>query len=278
MTDKNEANKALIDKINEVEKENNKTGFFGNWIVRNILWAVAFFVALLLVARIGLNVITNHGQMIEVPDLTNLTFEQARKEAGRKGLKVEIVDSIFVRRMAKGAVYSQNPKAGAQVKKGRCIMLTTNAFNTKKVSMPNLVGYSMRQAMSELNSRGLALGRLIYVDDMATNNVLRQFYRNRQIKPGRQIESGSSIDLEVGLNSDDKETYVPNVKDMKYLRAVDAIHESSLNVSKAVFDKSVRNYADSLNAVVYKQSPAPSKNPVGMGSGGSIDLSLDVRN
>ena len=260
------------------EKENNKTGFFGNWIVRNILWAVAFFVALLLVARIGLNVITNHGQMIEVPDLTNLTFAQARKEAGRKGLKVEIVDSIFVRRMAKGAVYSQNPKAGAQVKKGRCIMLTTNAFNTKKVSMPNLVGYSMRQAMSELNSRGLALGRLIYVDDMATNNVLRQFYRNRQIKPGRQIESGSSIDLEVGLNSDDKETYVPNVKDMKYLRAVDAIHESSLNVSKAVFDKSVRNYADSLNAVVYKQSPAPSKNPVGMGSGVSIYLSLDVRN
>lgn len=259
-------------------KENNKTGFFGNWIVRNILWAVAFFVALLLVARIGLNVITNHGQMIEVPDLTNLTFEQARKEAGRKGLKVEIVDSIFVRRMAKGAVYSQNPKAGAQVKKGRCIMLTTNAFNTKKVSMPNLVGYSMRQAMSELNSRGLALGRLIYVDDMATNNVLRQFYRNRQIKPGRQIESGSSIDLEVGLNSDDKETYVPNVKDMKYLRAVDAIHESSLNISKAVFDKSVRNYADSLNAVVYKQSPAPSKNPVGMGSGVSIYLSLDVRN
>lgn len=259
-------------------KENNKTGFFGNWIVRNILWAVAFFVALLLVARIGLNVITNHGQMIEVPDLTNLTLEQARKEAGRKGLKVEIVDSIFVRRMAKGAVYSQNPKAGAQVKKGRCIMLTTNAFNTKKVSMPNLVGYSMRQAMSELNSRGLALGRLIYVDDMATNNVLRQFYRNRQIKPGRQIESGSSIDLEVGLNSDDKETYVPNVKDMKYLRAVDAIHESSLNVSKAVFDKSVRNYADSLNAVVYKQSPAPSKNPVGMGSGVSIYLSLDVRN
>ena len=126
--------------------------------------------------------------------------------------------------------------------------------------------------------QNLALGRLIYVDDMATNNVLRQFYRNRQIKPGRQIESGSSIDLEVGLNSDDKETYVPNVKDMKYLRAVDAIHESSLNVSKAVFDKSVRNYADSLNAVVYKQSPAPSKNPVGMGSGVSIYLSLDVRN
>ena len=249
-----------------------------NWIVKNLIKAAVFFIVLVIGAQIVLKVVTHHGQTIEVPDLTSMSVEEAHRVASKNNLRTEVIDSIFVRRMEKGAVYSQNPKAGAQVKKGRCITLTTNAFNTKKVSMPNLVGYSMRQAMAELNSRGLALGRLIYVDDMATNNVLRQFYRNRQIKPGRQIESGSAIDLEVGLNSDDKETYVPNVKDMKYLRAVDAIHESSLNVGKAVFDKSVKNYADSLNATVYKQSPASSKNPIGMGSTVNIYLSLDVRN
>ena len=259
------------------EKENKKTGILGNWIVRNILWAIAFFVALLLVAKVGLNVITNHGQMIEVPDLTNLTFEQARKEAGRKGLKVEIADSIFVRRMAKGAVYSQNPKAGAQVKRGRRIMLTINALHAKKVSMPNLVGYSMRQAKAELNSRGLALGKLIYVNDIATNNVLRQIYNNREIRPGKQIETGSEIDLQVGLNPSDNITYVPNVKGMKYLRAVDAIHDNSLNLGRVVFDKTVKNYTDSLNATVYKQTPGASKSPLLMGSEVTINLSLDLK-
>ena len=156
-------------------------------------------------------------------------------------------------------------------------MLTINAMNAKKISMPNLVGYSMRQAKAELNSRGLALGKLIYVNDIATNNVLRQFYRNREIRPGRMIETGSEIDLQVGLNPSDNVTYVPNVKGMKYLRAVDAIHDNSLNIGRIVFDKTVKNYTDSLNAVVYKQTPAASKSPPLMGSDVTINLSLDIK-
>ena len=260
-----------------MEKKIEKGGFFKNWIVQNLLGAVIFFVALLLGATIFLALVTHHGQTIEVPDLTSMSVEKAHREASRKNLKVEVIDSIFVRRMEKGAVYSQNPKAGTRVKKGRRIMLTINAKSAKKVSMPNLVGYSMRQAKAELNARGLALGKLIYVNDIATNNVLKQFYRNREIRPGRQIESGSDIDLQVGLNPSDNQTYVPNVKGMKYLRAVDAVHDNSLNLGKVVFDKTVKNYTDSLNATVYKQTPDPSRNPILMGSDVSIHLSLDIK-
>ena len=177
--------------------------------------------------------------------------------------------------MAKGAVYSQNPKAGSQVKKGRRILLTINALHSKKVTMPNLVGYSMRQAKAELNSRGLTLGKLTYVSDIATNNVLRQVYNNREIKPGKQIESGAVIDLVVGLNPTDNQTYIPDLKGMKYLRAVDAIHDNSLNIRKVSFDSNVRTYADSLNAVVYRQSPTASNAPILMGSDVSIYLSLE---
>lgn len=260
-----------------MEKKIEKGGLLKNWIARNLIGAVIFFAALILGATIFLAVVTHHGQTIEVPDLTSMSVEKAHREASRKNLKVEVIDSIFVRRMEKGAVYSQNPKAGTRVKKGRRIMLTINAKNAKKVSMPNLVGYSMRQAKAELNARGLALGKLIYVNDIATNNVLRQFYRNREIRPGRQIESGSDIDLQVGLNPSDNQTYVPNVKGMKYLRAVDAVHDNSLNLGKVVFDKTVKNYSDSLNATVYKQTPAPSRNPILMGSEVTIHLSLDIK-
>ena len=259
------------------EKKIDKKGFFSNWIVRNLLGAVVFFVALLLVATVILNILTHHGQTIEVPDLTSMSVDQARREASREDLKVEVIDSIFVRRMERGAVYSQNPKPGTLVKKGRRIMLTINAINAQKISMPNLVGYSMRQAKAELNARGLALGRLIYVNDIATNNVLKQIYHNREIRPGRQIETGSEIDLQVGLNPTDNMTYVPNVKGMKYLRAVDAVHDNSLNLGKVIFDKTVKNYTDSLNATVYKQTPAASKSPLLMGSDVTIHLSLDIK-
>lgn len=263
--------------MEEKAENNNKGGFFGNWIVRNIIGAILFFIALLIGVTIFLNSLTHHGQTIEVPDLTSMSVNEARREASKHSLRVEVIDSIYVRRMEKGAVYSQNPKAGTQVKKGRRIMLTINAMHAKKVSMPNLVGFSMRQAKAELNSRGLALGKLIYVNDIATNNVLRQIYHNREIRPGKQIETGSEIDLQVGLNPSDNMTYVPNVKGMKYLRAVDAIHDNSLNIGKIEFDKTVKNYSDSLNAMVYKQTPGASKSPLLMGSDVTLHLSLDIK-
>ncbi len=260
-----------------MEEKKEKRGFFGNWIVKNIILAVLFFAVLILLSTLLLNTITNHGKTIEVPDFTSLSVSEAKSEASRAKLRVEVTDSIFVRKMEKGAVYSQNPKAGSRVKQGRRILLTINARNAKKVSMPNLVGYSMRQAKAELNSRGLALGKLIYVNDIATNNVLRQIYRNREIKPGNPIETGSEINLEVGLNPEDNLTYVPDVKGLKYLRAVDAVHDNSLNIGRLVFDKSVRNYNDSLNASVTRQVPEVSGNPILMGSDVTIYLSLEKK-
>ena len=248
--------------------------FFSNWIVKNILMAIAAVILFVVLGDFFLARITNHNKVIIVPDMTNMTVKEAKRAAANAGVRAEVADSVFVRRMAKGAVYSQNPKPGAEVKTGRRVRLTINAMNAKKVSMPNLVGYSMRQAKAALSSRGLNLGRLIYVDDIATNNVLRQLYHNRQIEPGTQVESGAEIDLMVGLNSDDRVTYVPDVVGMKYVRSVDAVHDNSLNVKKLVFDKRVRTYADSLNSVVYRQTPAPSGETVLMGSEITLYLNL----
>jgi len=176
--------------------------------------------------------------------------------------------------MEKGAVFRQVPKAGSIVKSGRRIQLTTNAVIPKKVPMPNLVGYNVKQAKAELASRGLTLRKLKYVEDIATNNVIKQLYLNNPIPAGKNIESGSDIDLVLGLNHNDSHTSVPEVIGQKYLRAVDIIQDNYLNVGKLSFDNSVKTYSDSLNAVVYRQSPSASNKPLEMGS--SVALSLTV--
>lgn len=246
-----------------------------NWIVRNLLWAVILVICLALAANVVLSFATKHGREIEVPDLISLSVPEAQQKAGLLGLKVEVTDSVFVRRMEKGAVFSQNPQAGAKVKDGRKIRLTINSVMPKKVTMPNLVGYSMRQAKAELASKGLYLGKLIYVSDIATNDVLKQLYGGKDIAPGRNIVMGASIDLVVGLSEQDNKTLVPDVSGMKYMRAVDAVHDNSLNVYKTVFDGSVKSYNDTINAIVFRQSPLPSSVPVGMGSEVSLYLSVD---
>ena len=247
----------------------------GKWIWKNLIFALIYIALLVAGVTIGLALFTNHNKEIEVPDFTTLSVEEASQIAESVGIRVEVTDSVFVRRMERGAIFSQNPVAGSRVKKNRLIRLTTNAVNAKQVSMPNLVGYSMRQAKAELASKGLTLGRLKYVRDMATNNVLKQQYRGSDIKTGTMIDSGSEVDLVVGLDDADNQTRVPNVVGMKYTRAVDAVHDNSLNVARITFDDSVKNYNDSLNAVVFRQTPSASSAPILMGSDVSLFLTLE---
>jgi len=250
--------------------------FSGKWIVVNILGAAVFFSAVILGANLLLKAVTRHNEEINVPDLSGMTVAEAEKYLAARGMRSEVTDSVYIKRMERGVVYRQNPEAGNHVKKGRRILLTINAVNPKKVTMPNLVGYSLRQAKAELLSRGLNLGTLIYVEDIATNNVLKQLYRNREIKPGVPVESESRIDLVVGLNDMDNMTYVPYVTGLKYISAVSAVQDNSLNIQDLIFDNTVRDYSDSLDAVVYRQTPEISEEPLLMGSSVTLYLTKDI--
>ncbi len=249
--------------------------FLSNWIVRNILASAILLCVLVLGANFLLKVLTRHNQELRVPDFTNMTVMEAMAEARANDMTVEVADSVYIKRMARGTVFRQVPAVGAHVKKGRRIELTINAVQPKKITMPNLVGYSMRQAKAELSARGLSLGKLIYIDDIATNNVIKQLKDNREILPGTSIESESVIDLVVGLNDLDNKTFIPDLKGIRYMSALDAVHINSLNVSRITFDKTIKDYNDSLNAFVYKQFPDTSAIPQLMGTGIELYLTLN---
>lgn len=244
---------------------------WGNWIVRNIVLAVAAVLTLVTLVSILLSLGTQHGREIEVPDFTNMTWSEAHKAASDRGVRVILADSVYIKRLKPGVVYLQTPEAGAHVKRGRRVRLTTNTLVPKEVEMPSLVGYSMRQAKAELARHGLTLGRLIYVRDIATNSVLRQQRGGVDIKPGTILASGTTINLVLGLNPNDNMTYVPKLIGKQYLPAVDLILESSLNVGKLRFDETVKTYADSVSAFVYQQRPAASEK---MRMGTELTLSL----
>lgn len=243
-----------------------------NWIVKNILAAVLIFFALVIAASVFLRIYTHHNRLIETPNLTVLSVGEAESLARSKGLRIEVTDSLFVKRFEKGAVYRQDPLPGAKVKSGRKIRLTINAHSSKKVTVPNVVGCSTRQAKALLQASGLRLGRLIYVADMASNNVLRQLRRGTDIRPGKQLDSDTAIDLVVGLGDTDRTTFVPKVVGLNAEAATGVIHDAYLNVKNCVYDDSVHDYADSVSAVVYRQSPSASSGSILMGSEVSIYL------
>ncbi len=244
------------------------------WIVGNLIGAAVFVGLLAAAASFGLSAITHHGESVSAPDFTNMTLSQAQEAAQQAGVNVKVTDSVFVKRLQGGVVYRQQPKPGATVKPGRSIFLTVNSIVPRKVVFPNLYGYSLTEARAELRNRGLNTGRLNYVKDIATNNVLSVSCDGITVEAGDLVVSGSTIDLTVGVNKDDNQTLVPNLTGKKYIQAVDLLHDRGLNMGKVRFDDDIRSYADSVNAVVWKQSDAPGTSK-SLGSDIGLRLTLD---
>ena len=265
---------SYIRRVNSIlDMAEKSKGIWNNWIVKNLLMAIALLLVLFLIVKFGLDIVTRHNRTVEVPDLTNMSVEEARSLARESHVGIKVTDSVFIYRLGSGVVYRQNPTAGAVVKRGRNIFLTINSVEPKKVAMPNLVGYSILEAKAELDNRGLVLGNLVYTPDIATNRVLQQKCRGRVVRPGEDIVSGSTIDLTIGLGRSESTTRVPYVVGQKYVAAVDALHDKYLNAGKLIFDPGVHTYLDSINSIVYKQDPGIATRK--LGTAVTLYLTLD---
>ena len=240
------------------KKPASKSGgkWYWNWFTKQVYMAVAAVAVLVFALFSMLNVITRHNQELEVPSFIGLSVEQAQAIADANSFRLEVTDSVHIPRMEAGAMYKQTPIMGSKVKKNRRILLTINATAPKMVKMPSLVGHSLRQALSELSSSQLKIGKLIYEPDLATNNVLEQLYDGRPIEVGKEIPTESVIDLKVGQNEADSVTFVPNLLGKPYGIIKDYLIDNSLNLGKVFFDETVATFQDSLSAFAYKQEPS----------------------
>ncbi len=242
-------------------KNGNKNNgvWWKHWILIEIYKAAALGLVLLLAVTIFLKFITRHNQELSVPDLSGLTVSEAKKAAKSAHLQIEVSDSLFLPKLPKGTIFRQSPHAGNLVKKNRRILVTINSVEAKQIVMPSVIGYSLRQAKAELTARNLQVGKLIYKQDMATNNVLSQSINGHYISPGSMVDSESEIDLEVGISSDMETTFIPNVIGLSITTAKDLLIDNSLNIGKIFYDSSVKNSADSLAGYVIKQDPEASE-------------------
>lgn len=236
----------------------SKEKWYKSWIMKELYRAAAIVLGIVFISSILLKVITRHNQELSVPDLSGMSIDEAKKVARQSKMKIEVTDSIFMPKLPRGTVFRQIPHPGSMVKKNRRILLTINSIEAKKVSMPSVVGYSLRQAKAELSIRNLKVGKLIYVSDMATNNVLAQLLNGRYIDAGTMIDAESEIDLQVGISSDMETTFIPNVLGQTLITAKDLIIDNSLNIGSLFYDQTIINSSDSLTAIIYKQSPEAS--------------------
>ena len=121
------------------------------------------------------------------------------------------------------------------------------------VEMPNIVGFSLRNAELQLKNMGLRIGDTTYVTDFARNSVKEQHYHNGgPIPPGTKIQQGSSIDLVLSNGIGETEFSVPNLIGMTFSAAKNLLESNGLNFLVVLPDPDV---VDTASSYIYWQNP-----------------------
>ena len=174
-----------------------------------LLIVVLCFVLLWLTIKM-LNVYTRHDRVYEMPDFSGMTTPEVEKEYG-KDYNFILIDSIYSKTQAPGTIVQQDPLPGSKVKHGRNVYYIIVAIEPERTTMPNLNNLSLRQALVLLESSGLEVKELIYVEHFARNAICEQRYDGSVIKPGTELIKGSKITLHVGLGPDNKKAKLPTL-------------------------------------------------------------------
>ncbi len=167
-------------------------------ILLNLIIMAAVAVILVIIAMFGLNIWTDHGKVQIVPDVRGCSVSEAERLLHGVNLKAEIVDSVYDNSAIRGSVIEQMPPAANRVKPGRTVYLTINAYSQRHITLPELVGISVRQARATLESLGFKDIRELRVPSDYRDLVLAIKSMGVNMRAGTKIPLGSTIVIEVG--------------------------------------------------------------------------------
>lgn len=218
----------------------------------NILAGLVLAFAVFFLFLSSLKCLTGHGKAATVPLVTGKTYEEARNILKKAGFNVDILDSVYVDTARPLTVMKQIPDADEVVKSNRTVFLLVTRVVPPEMEMPNLVGYSFRNAEMVLKSMDLKVGDTTFKPDFATNAVLEQWFQGKPISPGTRIRKGSEISLVLGDGVGKRDFVVPDITGMRFCDAKTMLEDNGILIGAVVGDPDI---SDTCGAYIYKQNP-----------------------
>jgi hypothetical protein len=152
-----------------------------------LIVAVVFFLVWLLSTLIA-------PSKVQVPNFVNMSVEEARKVADANELGILVVDKTYDANVKNNYIISQSPDGGEMVSRKTVVQVLESLG---PLTVPNLVGLSLEDARTVLDSRGFRVGEVSFreVTDFTPNHVL-------ETDPpyGAKLSSGAAVNLVVSKN------------------------------------------------------------------------------
>ncbi len=170
-------------------------------IIFNALLIAFVFFILCYSALLAIDIFTAHGHEKRVPDVRQLSLEQAAEKLSAAGFKWTVSDSVHYEQYSPGAVIDQEPKGNSSVKALRTVYLTINGLQPEMKEFPDVMEVSVRQAMSMLQARGFKNIRVDTIAHEYEELIVKITVNNHGVRPGELIAVNAPIKLTMGDGS-----------------------------------------------------------------------------
>jgi len=211
-----------------------------------LLWVWLAFALIITLDRLVMPIYTKHGQEVELPAVTGLSFEEAQRLLEARGFKLvkegEKYDSV----LPPGTVVMQNPKPSARVKTGRRIYVLVS-MGERTVTMPSLIGKSETNATFMLQDLGLTVAQVHYEPSAYYPEGV---VTNQSIPPSTEVTVGTGVVITVSLGEAEGQVAVPSLVGKTLDEAKILIERSGLKLGKVQYQE----MADLLPETVIGQS------------------------
>lgn len=189
------------------------------------------------------NVVVSKGtEQVTVPDLTNMTADQAKQALDRVGLYASAGTAEYSSSVEVNKIIRQTPAAGQTANKGDTVTYILS-LGVENVDVPNVVGSSESSAMSALQNAGFKVSvQSQYSDTVSEGVVISQ-------NPSGKAVKGSTVTITVSKGKDpSSQVTVPYLIDKTVASATDALQKAGLKWT-------ISGSSDS-NAIVKSQTPS----------------------
>ncbi len=167
---------------------------------------------------------------VKVPDLTNMTYEEAEAELTELGLEIEMGNEVFSDEYDEGKIVSQSPKADMKVKKGKVIRVNISKGSGVE-TVPSVIGQTTEQARATLEAKGFTLGSVTEEEsDSAEGTVIRQ-----SPDAGTEAESSQAVSIVIAKERTVKEITMPGLLGKSLDAAKAEIEAAGLKVGNVTY-------------------------------------------
>ena len=132
-----------------------------------------------------------------MPDVVGDKLDSAKKILGSQELNLEIVEEqLYDSEVAAGDVIRTEPAAGEELTTGQTVTLYVSQ-GAQLATMPNVVGMSISNAYSVLNTEGFVTPNIVYVDSKAVKDEVV----SQSVEKNTKVDVNTQITLEVSKGS-----------------------------------------------------------------------------